>query len=327
MKKIVWLLFVLIIENSYSKRNNFYIPQFKYTKSLLLSKDEKYLFASNSTDIIMWDIEKKKLKKYFKGDTHIIKSMLLTHDGNYILTLSGKSIKIWSIEKGRVVKTFFRGKKSIVFMALSQDGKRVISASLDGVVNVFNFTTKKIIKKFSTHSKGRAFALSHDEKYMLAVSNKEGIALWSMHNAKKLDVFKIKSRYIYSVAFSSDDKYLLASLQEEKSYKDVILVWERATKKVIQRIILDNLHMKTVVTKHDKYVVVAETNGLVEFFNIISGEKVKSFQGEGGNILSLLFNKNESKIFFGSREGVVNIWEMQKNRKIALLKEDSTMNI
>jgi len=59
MKKIVWLLFVLIIENSYSKRNNFYIPQFKYTKSLLLSKDEKYLFASNSTDIIMWDIEKK----------------------------------------------------------------------------------------------------------------------------------------------------------------------------------------------------------------------------------------------------------------------------
>lgn len=327
MKKIVWLLFVLIIENAYSHSANFYIPQFKYTKSLLLSKDEKYLFASNSTDIIMWDIEKKKLKKYFKGDTHIIKNMLLTHDGNYILTLSGKSIKIWSIEKGRVIKTFFRGKESIVFMALSQDGKKVISASLDGVVKVFNFATKKIIKKFSTDSKGRAFALSHDEKYMLALSNREGIALWSMENAKKLDVFKIKSRYIYSVAFSSDDKYLLASLQEEKSYKDVILVWERATKKIIQRIVLDNLHMKTVVTKDNKYVVVAETNGWVEFFSLISGEKVKSFQGEGGNILSLLFNKNESKIFFASREGVVNIWEMQKNRKIALLKGDSIMNI
>ena len=315
-------------EAYYIKRSNFYIPKFKYTKSLLLSKDEKYLFASNSTDILMWDIEKRELKKNFRGNHNLIKSMLLTQDGKYLLTASGSStVMMWSIKKGKIVKKFAGSKEDIRFIALSTDGRNLITASCDGIVKVFDIATKKVLKKFFTHIKNATFALSSDKKHILVGSAKEKLELWSMKKGNRVDIFNAKNKSINRVAFSSDDKYIIAILRENLSYKQAIVVWDKKTKKVIQRIIVKDFPMKMLLTKDNKYIVVTRANGWLDIFDLVSGKKVKSFQGEGGNIESILFNKDESKLFFGTNEGIVNIWDIQKSKEIAQLKGLSTSTI
>lgn len=324
LKIILIAIFMIVItingreikEGSYSKRSAFYIAHGQFIESLLLSKDEKYLFVSNPSDIMMWDIEKRVLVKHFKGHSSSVLNMVLSDNGKYLFSASGdKTIIMWDIKKGSIVKRFKGHKTGVYFMGLSQNEKEIVSASKGGIVKVWSVATAKVKKEFRVHTRGFSFALSHNKQYFLSGASSGELSLWDIKSGKRIKSYEMEGKFISDVAFSSDDKKIVAISSDTNR----MIMFDRDSGETLWNSYLSDFTKRVTISSDDKYIAVALVNGAVGIVDFASGNPIKKIRGRGGNIRTVLFNADSSKLFYGSWELIVNIWDMKKGQELPSL--------
>ncbi|XP_055314739.1 WD40 repeat-containing protein SMU1 [Sitodiplosis mosellana] len=177
------------------------------------------------------------------------------------------------------------GQKSHTECALfSPDGQYLVTGSVDGFIEVWNFTTGKIRK---------------DLKYQAT------------------DNFMMMEHAVLSMTFSRDSEMLATGSQEGQ-----IKVWRILTGQCLRR--FDKAHIKGVTalqfSRDNGQVLSASFDHTIRLHGLKSGKMLKEFKGHTSFVNEVCFTVDGHSIISGSSDGTVKVWSVKTTECTATFK-------
>lgn len=313
----------------------------KEIRAICFSPDGKYLATGGHGPIKLWDIETYEEIKIFKGHFDKVNDLVFSPDGKKIASVSDDgSIRIWDVRKGKNLYTLNNHKSKVHCADFSPDGKILITGGEDKKIRIwdvnsgtelfnigdrdiihhvtFSLKDKKIIaqsvdmslkiweskntdnfKNFSDHiSKDVLYGFDREGKF---VFNYEHI--WSTDSSKT--VFSIENHSPEdesTVLFSKDNTHYY--LEETFGFLKIDL----KTGEVISEISA-GIGDKAVAVSLDNKFLISSEDEIFESHDIKSGRLKKTFKGHSEDILCLAISPDGTKVFSGSEDMQIKIWD------------------
>ncbi|XP_030644043.1 WD40 repeat-containing protein SMU1 [Chanos chanos] len=183
------------------------------------------------------------------------------------------------------------GEKSHVECAkFSPDGQSLITGSVDGFIEVWNFTTGKIRK---------------DLKYQAD------------------DHFMMMDEAVLCLGLSHDSDLLASGAQDGK-----IQVWRMRSGQCLRR--FDRAHSKGVTClcfcKDNSQILSASFDHIIRVHDLKSGKVLKEFRGHTSHVNDAIFMHNDDYIISGSADGTVKIWDVRNTECMRTVKPPGGAN-
>ncbi len=199
--------------------------------SLSFAPDCKNLVSSSDDHrVVLWNVETGEKREITKRNASV-RSIAFTSDGkNIIGGTSDGDLILWNRYGKDSLKLFSDKHNPINVITISPDGSMLAFADNAGNIKIWNVSFKKQIGSLGGHSaKISDLKFSPDNNYLASSSFDGTIRIWNTDNFNYQPyVLKDENKsWVWSIAFSTDNNYLIAGMKNNN-----IIKWPLNTKQI-----------------------------------------------------------------------------------------------
>lgn len=271
----------------------------------------KAVTATGGHDCVVniWDMNTGKLVRelddlFFSANSEP-REPAFSPDGTKVVTASyGNVVGVWDAHNGRLLYALPGHTKPVDCAIFSSNGSKLATRSQDGTARIWDMNTLKVLQVLRGHAGGVAAAIfSANGDKIITESGDHTVRIWNAVTGEELHTLNDNKEVI----FASNGNTIMT-----RSNDDVLNVWDVATGKKLW-----SLPSVPKLTPHiamfspeNKTVIVTYNGGEVQIRDAATGEKKCAVVGHGGQIVSVVFSLDGSKVLMISDAGTVDIWDV-----------------
>jgi WD40 repeat protein len=229
-------------------------------------------------------------------------------DGRRLLTGSQDgTAELWDAASGKELLSLSGHMKAVLDVAFSPDGETLATVSLDGTARLWNAASGKEVLRLAEHLWPRTgapvLAFSPSGKHLATASAGQAIRVWDVAAGKETYHLARSSYPVSSLAFSADDKLLLAGFSNGTAG-----VWDIASPPGKE------LHRLSGFRIDDVWLPPDHVWGMVSTFRPRTGHA-------GGGVSCAAFSPDGTKVVTGGWwDRTVRIWDAATGAELAVFR-------
>jgi len=197
----------------------------------------------------------------------------------------------------------------------SRDGRFIVTLSDDNVVRVFEPNGQPALR---LHRRASALAFSPDGNlFAMGTPDYNFVCLYVAVNGKDVGCLPTGDP-VYSVAFSSDGKYLAAGTQHGTA-----MVFDLSTQKEIVRSIPNSTVYAVAFSLDPNYFATGSDNG-VALFSVKTGKEILKIPLK--KVVALAFSPNGSLLATGSEDSIARVFSVSTGEELFHAKHNNAVN-
>lgn len=218
-------------------------------------------------------------------------------------------------------------------IAYSPDGQQIAAASSDGVIELWDVVTGKLLRRLIGHTgEIESMTYSPDGTRLASSSGTDNsVRLWDATTGEPQHVL-----YAYEgpsdvdipgIAFRHDGKQLAAVTSASASI-DGVNIWDVQTGSLL-RTLTAGADMECVTySSDDKRIVAGGRDGLLHAWNADTGETLTGFSaGHANAVRGVAFSPDGSRVVSCDKSGMVRLWKGDTGSPILNLREADGTNL
>ncbi|MCX7987067.1 MAG: OmpA family protein, partial [Bacteroidales bacterium] len=218
---------------------------------------------------------------------------------------------------GKVAETLLGSTKQAICVKFSPNGALLSCGYKDGVVKVFDVSTKTLKYNIGQHEKAvMGISYSPDGKYLISGSRDNSIFIFDLFEGKAIKQLTDISGNVKQAEFSPDGKYIIictSSLMRGIRYIDY--------KNAIEVLALDAPNTESIVVSPDESELISgalEKN--IFIWDIKGGIKIGELTGHQKWATAVALSRGGKVLISGSDDKTVKLWDLDKRNCIATLE-------
>ena len=225
-----------------------------------------------------------EIKPYqtMRGHVDAVRSVVHLPDRRHIITCSDDgTLRQWERESGAQIGKEWRDdedEESVCTIALSPNGENVASGNYDGMVKLWDIETRKIIAKWTGHTKGVWSVCWSGDGGRVASGSHDGTArVWDVESGETvLGPITTGQEQIEAVAFSPDaSNFATGGFQQ-----DGIKIWDARTGELLSTLKQDVSWVCSLVwTSDQKRLLAGDRNSSITIFDTATWQQIAILKG------------------------------------------------
>jgi WD40 repeat protein len=289
--------------------------------------------ASGSLDgqVRLWDARTGKLIKPLKyGEALVVATVAFSPDSKTLAIGNNdgewdNKLRLLSLATGAVTRSWTDGLE-VDSAAFSPDGKTIAAAIYTynedgqdvGLVVLYDTRTAKLKHKYKVvGSRINSVAFSPNGKYLAGGLYDNAVMLWSMGDGKPARRLEGNHYVVYSVAFSSDSRLLIAGGGDQQSGE--VILWDAAAGSLKGTLSTPGHWVRSVAYSPDgKLFASGGGEGNIMLWDPQTGKVTRKIRAHNVPVRALAFSPDGSRLvsagggFAEARDqGDVRIWQVR----------------
>ncbi len=294
-------------------------------RSVAVSPDgDRIVSAGHGGFVKVWDAATGQMINEYPGHTVLVFSVAWDPDGRRIASAGSDgpqvAVKVWDAQNGREHFIIQPGGEhfTVPFMAVAfssgPEGRYLVTGKQSGAVEVWDAKTGHRVVTLGTHDREiRGLVFSRDGKHLASASGDGEVKLWDAKRLEEKQEARLTLRArvpgpSLNVAFSTDGRRLATG-----GDGDTVKIWDVQTGKELRTLPGHSGDVYTVAFSPDdegRWIASGGEDSTVKIWDSRSGELVHSFRGHTGLVCSLAFSPDGKRLYSGSRDKTVKVWNL-----------------
>ena len=211
----------------------------------------------------------------------------------------GNSLPELTIQKGHSAAV-----NGILF---TKDGRKMMSWSKDGIIQIRETESWKLINSIEGHTKSvEGILLTKNEKKLISYSGDGSIKIWNTDNGRLIMKLKGKAKDISGLLLVRNEKILIS-----RSVDYTVEIWDLTEGKLLKSL---NDHSNAVwglTVTYDESKLISYSYKTVYVRDLQTGSLIFQLNGHNNFIREIFLTKDEKKLISHSFDRTVKIWNME----------------
>lgn len=261
--------------------------------------------------------------KKFKTKVHVkevggINSIEFSPVAPYDFCLTaGARIQIYSCKSNSLKKSISRFKESTYCSSFRNDGKVLVAGDASGLVQVFDLSSRAILRHFKGHKDAvRSARFLGSSGHILSTSDDHSVRLWDIPSNSAVKSWEnVHNDYVRCSAVSRTNNNLAIT----GSYDHTLKVWDFRTKDPVMSITHfedsgRSLPVESVLLYPGDTMAISAAGNQIKVWDLlgsIKGKPIYSISNHQKTITSMCFNSQFTRLLTASLDHQVKIYDME----------------
>jgi len=295
-----------------------------FVLAVIFNPNKKELIsASNDTSIKFWDTSNGLETRAFSMRAVAFTSATFSADGKMLAT-GGKAIKVWNVTEGTGAFGLDSENKFIYSVAFSRNGQFLVSGGSENIVEVWDLSTRKVVRRLTAESMIIFVAFSPDGNLVAASSNDNSIYVWERSSGEiKRKIAGNKFRNAPTLAFSLDGKLLATSVGGDDEF---VRLWstttlEQARPSKAERLepVENDYSLALCFSQNGEFLASSNLSGDIKVWKLLSGKLEQTLNDDPdeeriGFNTALAFSPDGKLIASGGFESQIKLWSVRTGK-------------
>jgi len=283
-----------------------------------MSRESSMAASSTPAEVPVKKTTEVKPYQTMRGHTEVVFGVAHLPDERRIITCSNDgSLRLWERESGAQIGNDWRDDEDdegVCIIALSPNGETVASGSRGGMVKLWNIETRKVIAKWTGHTKEVwSLCWSRDGGRVVSGSLDGTARMWDVESGETiLGPIKTGNENILGVALSPDASNFATGEYNENAIK----IWDARTGEQLSTLKQDSAVWTLVWTSDQKKLLAGDDNGSITVFDTATWQQIAILEDHTDRVYALSLFQNDRLLASASYDHTARLWNLDTNLPI-----------